>query len=62
MKRTKEQKKIERLEYYYKVNVKCLNCGFQGNIQVIKGKRLDLEECPHCGCGNTLVLVETPTL
>jgi len=46
-------------EVYYLVNVKCLNCGFEGEVYVKKRLPLHFAYCPHCECNKSLIRIET---
>lgn len=37
-------------EEKYKAKVICGNCGFDEEIEIPKGTKIDDMECPHCGC------------
>lgn len=34
----------------YEVVVHCGNCGWEGKVEIHKGKLVDSKECPSCGC------------
>jgi predicted RNA-binding Zn-ribbon protein involved in translation (DUF1610 family) len=33
----------------YKVELFCTNCGFEGYVEIEKGKVIEERECPNCG-------------
>lgn len=33
----------------YQKKVRCSNCSYEGIIDVEKGKRIDVSNCPQCG-------------
>ena len=33
----------------YKVEVLCKNCGFEGEIEIEKGVKIEDHPCPNCG-------------
>ena len=42
----------------YKVNVKCNNCGWAGNMTFDKGCTVALYHCPNCDCKALAVAVK----
>jgi predicted Zn-ribbon and HTH transcriptional regulator len=34
----------------YTVEAKCENCGFVGEVRIIKGFTVDNKKCPKCDC------------
>jgi Zn ribbon nucleic-acid-binding protein len=35
---------------FYTAYITCSNCGYMGNIQIVRGNTINSQDCPHCGC------------
>lgn len=40
----------EKSQFYYWVQVKCNNCGFQSSVAIYKKKSISMTDCPKCEC------------
>lgn len=43
------ENKIEN-ESTYKLDILCTNCGYDGEIDIERGKQIQDILCPNCGC------------
>ena len=49
-KRVGEEEKLETYDIY----VECCNCNFHDRIDIKKGNRIDIVDCPNCGCDSLI--------
>lgn len=42
--------KEKNILYWYEVDIDCSNCGFSGEISILKGRTVYEKLCPKCGC------------
>ena len=45
-------------DIYYKTHVVCYNCGWKGEVDILKGMEVEYHLCPQCECGKTLRTTE----